>query len=85
MNGSTLSRREALQRTGILTGAALALGASLPTGAAAPGDAAKGAAPFRFCLNTATIRGHKLGIVREVEMTAKAGYDGIEPWVDSVQ
>ena len=40
--------------------------------------------PFRYCLNTATIRGQKLGIVKEVEVTAKAGYDAIEPWVDSI-
>lgn len=37
--------------------------------------------PFRYCLNTSTIRGQKLGIVREVELAGKAGYDGIEPWI----
>ena len=36
---------------------------------------------FRYCLNTSTIRGQKLGIVKEVELAAKAGYDGIEPWI----
>ncbi len=41
--------------------------------------------PFRFCLNTATIRGQKLGIVGEIEVAAKAGYDGIEPWVDTIE
>lgn len=41
--------------------------------------------PFLFCLNTATIRGQKLGIVKEIEIAAQAGYDAIEPWVDSVQ
>ena len=39
---------------------------------------------FRFCLNTATIRGQKLGIEREIEIAAEAGYDGIEPWVSDV-
>lgn len=85
MNGRILSRREVLRRAGFLAGAALTLGPSIQAGAAAPGETAKAPAPFRFCLNTATIRGHKLGIVKEVEMTSKAGYDGIEPWVDSIQ
>lgn len=53
-----------------------------------PGDQGRGAEtarPFRFCLNTATIRGQKLGIVKEVEVAAKAGYDALEPWIDSLQ
>jgi sugar phosphate isomerase/epimerase len=32
-----------------------------------------------------TLRGHKLGIVRQVEIAAQAGYEAIEPWVDAVQ
>src|SRR5438034_10033810 len=40
---------------------------------------------FRFCLNTATIRGQKLGIIKEIEIAAKAGYDGIEPWIGSIE
>jgi sugar phosphate isomerase/epimerase len=40
--------------------------------------------PFLFCLNTATIRGQKLGIVKEIEVTSQAGYDAIEPWVDGL-
>lgn len=37
---------------------------------------------FRYCLNTSTIREQKLGIVREVEIAAQAGYDAIEPWMN---
>ena len=37
--------------------------------------------PFRYCLNTSTIRVQNIGIVAEVELAAKAGYDGIEPWL----
>ena len=37
--------------------------------------------PFRYGLNTSTIRGQNLGIVREVELAGQAGYDGIEPWI----
>ena len=39
---------------------------------------------FIYCLNTATIRGQKLGIVREAEIAAKAGYQALEPWVDTI-
>ncbi len=41
-------------------------------------------APFRFCLNTGTVRGLKLGIEKEIEITAQAGYDAIEPWLDGI-
>jgi sugar phosphate isomerase/epimerase len=36
---------------------------------------------FRFCLNTSTISGQKLGIVKYIEIAAAAGYDGIEIWL----
>jgi sugar phosphate isomerase/epimerase len=84
MNDNKLTRRDALARTGLLVGAAfLGQGArSQPVPLRAP--ATKQDGPFRFCLNTATLRGHKLGIVKEVEVAAEAGYDGIEPWVDTI-
>lgn len=47
--------------------------------------AASSADSFRYCLNTSTIRGQKLGIVQEVETAAKAGYDGIEPWIGTLE
>lgn len=48
-------------------------------------QAASNSAPaFRYCLNTSTIRGHKLPIDQQVELTAKAGYDGIEPWIRDI-
>ena len=37
--------------------------------------------PFVYCLNTSTIRGQALGIAREVEIAAAAGYQAIEPWM----
>lgn len=39
---------------------------------------------FRYCLNTSTIRGQKLGIVKEIEIASKAGYQGIEPWINEI-
>jgi 2-keto-myo-inositol isomerase len=40
---------------------------------------------FRYCLNTSTIREPKLGIEKEVEIAATAGYDGIEPWIPTLR
>ncbi|MGQ9761246.1 MAG: sugar phosphate isomerase/epimerase family protein [Thermogutta sp.] len=40
---------------------------------------------FRFCLNTATIRAKKLSLVEEIELAAKVGYDGIEPWTREIE
>jgi hypothetical protein len=45
----------------------------------------KASDPFLFCLNTATIRGQKLGIVQEIDIAAKAGYSAIEPWVSAIE
>jgi 2-keto-myo-inositol isomerase len=48
---------------------------------ASPSDDRNG---FRFCLNTATISGYRLNLADEIEVTAKAGYQAIEPWVSSI-
>jgi 2-keto-myo-inositol isomerase len=36
---------------------------------------------FIFSLNTSTIRGQKLPLPAMIEIAARAGYDGIEPWM----
>jgi sugar phosphate isomerase/epimerase len=81
-----LTRRGALARTGVFLGAAIAqqklAAAATPNSGAITALEGK---PFRFCLNTATIRGQKLGIVKEIEIAAQAGYDSLEPWVDTVE
>jgi sugar phosphate isomerase/epimerase len=41
----------------------------------------RGREPFRYCLNTSTIRGQKLPLIEEIEIAAKAGYQAIEPWI----
>ncbi|HEY5909641.1 MAG TPA: sugar phosphate isomerase/epimerase family protein [Verrucomicrobiae bacterium] len=84
MNNNKLSRREAITRTGLLVGAA-AVCHQPQSDAAGASSNPPGARPFCFSLNTATLRGHKLGIVKEIEIAAAAGYDGIEPWVEAVQ
>ncbi len=66
-------------RRDFLAGSALAWAAS--TVPVVAQTAAKQAGSFRYCLNTSTIMGQKLGIVAEVDIVAQAGYDGIEPWI----
>jgi 2-keto-myo-inositol isomerase len=36
---------------------------------------------FQYCLNTSTIKGQGLGLTEEIELAARVGYDGIEPWI----
>lgn len=41
--------------------------------------------PFRFCLNTSTIRGQKQGFLKDLETASMAGYDGVEIWINALQ
>ncbi len=47
-------------------------------------EVAGGSGGFGYCLNTGTIMGQKLGLVDEIEITAKAGYGAIEPWINKI-
>jgi sugar phosphate isomerase/epimerase len=40
---------------------------------------------YIYCLNMATIRGHKLGFIKELEVAASAGFKAVEIWVESLQ
>ena len=85
MSARKLSRRDLLGQAGLLAGAAV-LGSELGVAdAKADSTPESSGRPFLFCLNTATIRGQKLGIVKEIEVAAQAGYDAIEPWVESLE
>lgn len=37
---------------------------------------------FIYCLNMATIKGHNLGFIKELETASKAGYGAVEIWID---
>ncbi|MFA6563030.1 MAG: sugar phosphate isomerase/epimerase family protein [Verrucomicrobiia bacterium] len=78
---SRLTRRQLLNRAGVALGTAAVGPSSLR---AATGSDRPACHRFRFSLNTGTIRGQKLGIAEEIEVAAKAGYDGIEPWIGDV-
>lgn len=41
--------------------------------------------PFKYCLNTATIRGQKLSLEQEIDIAGKAGYNAIEPWIEKLE
>ena len=85
LKAQKLSRRRALARAGVLVGAAVAGGCATALPAESDTATPGRAGDFVFCLNTATIRGQKLGIVKEIEVAAKAGYEAIEPWIDSIE
>lgn len=40
---------------------------------------------FKICLNTSTIMKQKVGLMKEIEMAAKAGFKGIEVWVSTIE
>lgn len=40
---------------------------------------------FTYCLNMATIRGHNLGFIKELEVASNAGFTSVEIWIDSLQ
>lgn len=79
------TRREMLTQAGVVSAAAIAGSAAIST----PAHASKRAetSPFRYCLNTSTIAGHrgKTPLNKEVELIAKAGYSGVEPWIREIQ
>ncbi len=80
METNAISRRN-LIKSSLAVGAGLGLG--LPNAMAE--SAKKAGHNFKFCLNTSTIREQNLGLMGEIETAAKAGYDAIEVWVNTVQ
>ncbi len=75
-----------LSRRGFLAASTATLALSGAARAQEAKPAVPVAGPFRFCLNTSTIRecqyqGKKVDILAGVEVASKAGYTGIEPWI----
>jgi 2-keto-myo-inositol isomerase len=75
-----MNRRDMLKKTG---GAAIGIAASV-TPAAAKAQRLTKNEPFVYGLNTSTLRGHKLPLTEVVDITAKAGFRAIEPWMDEI-
>ena len=78
MSKQTINRREALQFIGVA--------AAMPIAKQSPevvSEIKKNS--FTYCLNMATIRGHQLGFVKELETASKAGFHSVEIWIDTLQ
>jgi 2-keto-myo-inositol isomerase len=50
-----------------------------------PGSAQPKGDDFKYALNMSTIRGHKLGFMKEIEVASKAGFRHVEIWINSLQ
>lgn len=70
-----------ISRRGLFASTALAATA---TTLAADDHVSRPAGGFKIALNTATIRGQKLPLDREVAIAIQAGYEGIEPWTSKI-
>jgi 2-keto-myo-inositol isomerase len=76
-----LNRRQMIVLSAAGAAAAAAATSLSPAAEPTPGPGE----PFRYCLNSGTIRGQKLPLAEEIEVAAKAGYCGIEPSTRSIQ
>ena len=76
---------QSITRRQTLTTLAASVGASLSTTPSEASLAPTAQAPFTICLNMSTIRGHKLGFVKELEVASKAGFKSVEIWVETLQ
>jgi 2-keto-myo-inositol isomerase len=82
MQTKGITRRKALTQTGALM--AVAAAGTTVAATSTPVSRKPESGRFIYSMNTGTLRGHKLGLVRELEITAEAGYQAIEPWVEAI-
>jgi len=75
------TRRDLLRTASVGALAAVGVGHDGEARADARFDEVPPKGSFSFALNTSTISGRKLPIAEVFEVAAKAGYDGIEPWI----
>ena len=85
MNESPFSRRKLLKNLSLAAGASLLPATAFSANESLNAKRPKPAGGFRYCLNTSTIRTQKLGLVAEIELAAKTGYDAIEIWINTLQ
>jgi 2-keto-myo-inositol isomerase len=84
MKKSSVSRRQFVAGVGAVLGTFMA-GRSKTVASSNDSKAGSGSKiPFRYCLNTSTIRGQNLSLKEEIEIAAKAGYSAFEPWVSKI-
>lgn len=68
----------------LVAATAMTAAASLPSSQSQGAEQRSEPPVVRYSLNTSTIRGQKLTITQQVDVAAKAGYDGIEPWIRDI-
>jgi sugar phosphate isomerase/epimerase len=85
MKQNSLSRRGFVASSGVALGAAVLAGGRIPAAGQGRPAGTPGREPFKYCLNASTIRGQKVGLAKEIEIAAQAGYTGIEPWMQTIQ
>ena len=85
MKQDRLSRRRFVASSGFALGAALLTGGRAAAASQSQPSVAPSVPPFKYGLNTSTIRGQKLGLAKEIDIAAQAGYSAIEPWVQTIQ
>lgn len=80
MTNFSLNRKQVLKTLGVTIGASLL---TLPVSAK---DSSTQSYPsFKYSLNMSTIRGQKLGFIKELEVASRAGFSSVEIWIDSFQ
>lgn len=84
MNQPNKGRRKALAGLAALGGSTL-LSSTAYARERKPAPMPKKEKTFTYCLNTSTIMGKREGIVKDIQTAAKAGYDGIEIWINALQ
>ena len=84
-NDRGISRRAALAQAGLAMGAAVTANRCRGAETKSAPAAAPARTEFVFCLNMATIRGQKLGLMREIDVASQAGYQAVELWIDVIQ
>jgi sugar phosphate isomerase/epimerase len=75
-----LNRRQALKIAGASAAAYV-----IPFKNSFAGEPDQQPVHFKLCLNMSTLRGHKLGFLKELETASKAGFRSAEIWIDSLQ
>ncbi len=82
-------KKERLSRRGFIAGSGVAIGSAIIGSRTAIAFDTNKNGPMRkesfsYCLNTGTIRGQNLSLEKEIDITAQAGYDSIEPWSSTI-
>lgn len=61
------------------------LAVALPNLAKASPTETQNKTQFKFSLNTSTVRGQQLSLPQLIDLAARTGYDGLEPWMMEIE